>query len=111
MELSHARRINDHAALWRKIISRHEVVCRPLESFVRTLHRCLDIFSIEAIDQARLANTRSADEHGRVAGFDHSDNFFRPRPVSAQAASEDAPPATRVRQPRVHPGRRINRFY
>ena len=39
-------------------------------------HRCLDVFSIEAIDEARLANTRSADEHGGVAGFDEFRQFL-----------------------------------
>src|SRR5512138_1737851 len=39
-------------------------------------HRCLYVFSIEAIDEARLANTGSADEHGRVTWFNQFRQFL-----------------------------------
>src|SRR5437899_12638068 len=73
VELSHARRINDHAALGKE--NHLAPRCRmPAFGVTRAnFHRCLYLFSIESIDEARLTDTRSSDEHGRVDGF----NQFR----------------------------------
>src|SRR2546426_4059296 len=64
VELSHAWRINDHAALWEE---KHLAPRSRMPTFgvIRAhFHRCLNVLSIEAIDEARLTHTRSADEHG-----------------------------------------------
>ena len=70
VELSHARGVNDHAALGEE----NHLAPRggmPAFGIIGThFHGCLDVFAIEAVDQARLADTRGANENGRFAGLD-----------------------------------------
>ena len=69
VELSHARRINDHAALWEE---NHLAPRSGMPAF-GVIHAhfrgCLDVLSIESIDEARFTNTGGTDEHCRVTGF------------------------------------------
>src|SRR5437773_9836480 len=70
VELSHAGRINDHAALWQEnhLAPRSRI---PAFGVIRAhFYPCLDVFSIAAFAEARLATPRSADEPGLVARFD-----------------------------------------
>src|ERR1700677_3792586 len=55
VEFSHARRVNDHAALWEE---NHLAPRSGMPAFgvIRAdFHRGLDVFSVEAVDEARLA--------------------------------------------------------
>ena len=70
VEFSHARRVNDHAALGEE---NHLAPRSGMPAFgvIRAhFHGGLDVFAIEPVDQARLADARGADEHGGVAGLD-----------------------------------------
>src|ERR1039458_5542958 len=63
VEFSHARRVNDHASLGEE---NHLAPRSGMPAFGVTradFHRGLDVFSIEAVDETRLADTRGADEH------------------------------------------------
>src|ERR1017187_7632652 len=70
VEFSHARRVNDHASLWEE---NHLAPRSGMPAFgvIRAhFHGGLDVFAIEAVDEARLADPPGADEHGGVAGPD-----------------------------------------
>ena len=76
VELPHAGRVNDHAALGQKnhLAPRGRVAAFGV--LLAHFHGRHQVFAVKPVDEARFANARSADEHDGVAGFDEGRQFL-----------------------------------